>query len=232
MGSSFRKGSSQSGQAEGAAQQQIAIANALFQESTPGRQAALGQLTNFLQTGAIPMSLTGDITTQEQELASAREGILGGGARGGQLQQALVQLPVQRLAMRDQLRSGIFNTALGSLLGQAPVALQGLGSAAGTLSNLGGQRIQQNMAFQQGTGQLAGGLAKLALCWIAMRLYGPASCEVAVLRHWLLSARRHWWFTRFYARYGEWLSQRSWVGLWRPWFDRLVQQARGDLWGL
>ena len=191
----------------------------------------------------------------ESEQGRLREQLLAGGARGGLLQQQLAQTALQgglqrtgllqqdvlrqeeRDLARANLRSQLFGGGLEYGTGGLSLGLQGLGqgaaglgSAAGNLNTLGAQRIQQNMAFQQGLGQLVGGLAKS--CWIAIRLYGLDSCEVNILRYWLFTARRHWWFTGLYLRYGEWLSRRCWVGLWRPWFDRLIQHARGDVWGL
>ena len=106
--------------------------------------------------GKLPTALPGNLGLQEQELASAKNYILQNTPRGGLQQRVLAELPLQRLAMRDALRGEVYNTALGATLGQAPVALQGLGSAASNLNNLGAQRIQQNMAFQGGLGSLLG----------------------------------------------------------------------------
>lgn len=163
MGSTFRKGSRESGQAGGSAGQLDAMSAQILREGGALRTPAFGQLAGFLNTGTIPMALTGGIGAQEQELAAARRSILESGARGGQLRQALAELPLQRLGMRDQLRSNIFGMALNAGLGSANAGIQGMASAQNTLNSLGQQRIQQNNAFQQGVGQIGGlGLGMLA----------------------------------------------------------------------
>ncbi len=154
MGSTFRKGSQQSGQATG-------ISDKLNQFATaPAKTGSMayGQLGNFLQNGRLPssLSLTGplqDIAGQQQ---TANQGILDTGARGGQLQSALANNVLQgqlgRQSMLSQLQQGLFGQALGG----SPVGMGGMGNAAGLLSQLGQQRMGQNQAFLGGLGQLAG----------------------------------------------------------------------------
>lgn len=169
MGSTFRKGSEQTGQSAGMSNEQGAIASRLLNESQPLRTSSLNQLTNFMDTGKIPMALNvnmaGDIGTQEQELASARNQILDTGVRGGQMTTALAQLPVQRLQARDAVRANYENTLRESLFGtgasmgivQAPqVGFGGMSAAASNLNSLGEQRQKQNAQFQQGMGQMIG----------------------------------------------------------------------------
>lgn len=163
MGSAFRKGSQQTGQATGISGEQAAISRELFELARPGITTALGQLGTALETGQLPLGMTGQLGTQEQELQAARLGILNEVPRGGLQQQLLGELPLRRLLGRDELRGQLYNVALGALLGQAPTAISGLGSAAANLTGLGGQRIQQNLALQQGLGQLVGAGGRLAL---------------------------------------------------------------------
>lgn len=192
------------------------------------------------------------------EQGRLRNELMSQGSRGGLLQQQLGQLSLQgslnrvglqqqdllRQEARDVQRAGLRQSLFGGAgelgTGSQSLAFQGLaqgaqtqGAAASNLNSLGLQRIQQNMAAQQGIGQALGaGLGMLGKgCWIAMRLYGPDAPATHLLRFWLGAYRPTWWFTRFYQRYGRWLSQRCWVGLWRPWFDYLTRCARRDLYG-
>lgn len=159
MGSVFRKGSRQSGQSTGSSNQLDAAGAAIIKQGDPLRSAAYGQLGNFLNTGQLPSAMTGDIGQQEQELASAKQGILNTGTRGGQLRTALAQLPLNRLAMRDQLRHGTFDSALAAGLGSFSAGGTAMGNAAANLNSLGQQRMAQNQQAKQGIGQAGGMLA-------------------------------------------------------------------------
>lgn len=169
MGSTFRKGSEQSGQATGLADQAAATAmNALLPYAKNAARVGnvgYGQLGNFLKTGQLPpsLSLTGplqDIAGQQQ---TANQQILDTGTRGGQLNSALANNVLQgqlaRQSMTSQMQQNLFNAGLGgSSLGFGGMnnAISGAQNSAGILSTLGAQRIGQNQAFQGGLGQLAG----------------------------------------------------------------------------
>ena len=163
MGSVFRKGSQQTGQATGSANKLSDASQAMIEQGAPLRGAAFGQLGGFLNSGQLPSAMTGGIGTNEQELAAAKQGILRSGVRGGQMRQSLAQLPLQRLQMRDALRGGAFDTALSAGLGSFSAGSQGMQGAANTLSNLGAQRMQQNKEAKQGAGQMAGTGGKMAM---------------------------------------------------------------------
>lgn len=115
----------------------------------------------------------------EQRVLNQR--LMSQGNRGGQLQQQLAQAAIQggiqrsglqqqdllRQEGRDVARTGIRQTLFGAAsdmgagglsLGMQGVGqgMAGLGQAAMNMNSLGAQRIQENMAFQQGMGQLAG----------------------------------------------------------------------------
>ena len=157
MGSIFRKGSEQSGQSTGSSNSLNNSAQRLIAQGDPLRSQSFGQLGNFLQTGQLPSAMTGGIGTNEQELAAAKQGILRSGVRGGQMRSSLAQLPLQRLQMRDSLRSGAFDTALSAGLGSFNAGSSGMQGAASNLNVLGAQRMQQNKEAKQGIGKAAGG---------------------------------------------------------------------------
>ena len=156
MGSIFRKGSADTSRSSRSSEALSEAGAEMLRQGAPLRSATYGQLGGFLKTGRIPGALTGDIGTQEQELASARQGILNSGVRGGQLRTDLAQLPLNRLAMRDQLRSSVFNTALGAGQNSYSTAAGGMGTAASNLNSLGQGRIAQNQLAKQGIGTMGG----------------------------------------------------------------------------
>lgn len=223
MGSTFRKGSAQTGQSAGSSSALDAMSAQILRQGAKLRDPAFEQLAGFLNTGQIPAALTGSIGTQEQELATAKRGIEESGARGGQLRTALAQLPLERLGMRDKLRSGIFDTALNVGMGSAQSGIAGMGQAAANLNSLGAQRIQQNQMFQQGLGNAVGKGVGSALgkpgCWIAARFYGWADPRTRRIRAWFFYHRPSWWLTRCYARHGAWASQQPWIWTVKPVFD-------------
>lgn len=154
MGSTFRKGSEQSGQAGGLGNRLGEYAN---QIAGVGSQA-YGQLGDFLKTGQLPssLSLTGPLQDIASQQATAKQGILDTGARGGQLQSLLANNILQGQMARQSMTSNLQNQLFGQALGGAPVGMGGLGNAGGLLSNLGAQRMGQNAAFQGGLGQMLG----------------------------------------------------------------------------
>ena len=161
MGSVFRKGSAQTGQSTGYSNILAREAIRLMREGTPLRQQAFGQLGNFLQSGRLPSAMTGAIGQQEQEMASARRAILNSGVRCGQLRTELAQLPLQRLQMRDALRSDVFNAALSAGLGSFSQGGNAMGMSAANLNSLGQGRIAQNQAAKSMLGGGAGALLSL-----------------------------------------------------------------------
>lgn len=158
MGSIFRKGSSQTGQSTASSNDLNAASTGLIKQGDPLRTQAFGQLGDFLKSGQLPSAMTGGIGTNEQELAAAKQGILRSGVRGGQMRTSLAQLPLQRLQMRDSLRSGAFDTALSAGLGSFNAGSSGMQGAANNLNVLGAQRMQQNKEAKQGIGKAAGSL--------------------------------------------------------------------------
>lgn len=156
MGSVFRKGSSQTGQSTASSNTLNAAAEGLINQGDPLRKESFGQLGDFLKTGQLPSAMTGGIGTNEQELAAAKQGILRSGVRGGQMRTGLAQLPLQRLQMRDSLRSGAFDTALSAGLGSFNAGSSGMQGAASNLNVLGAQRMQQNKEAKQGAGKVLG----------------------------------------------------------------------------
>ena len=131
MGSTFRKGSSQSGQSEALSQQMANIAGrqtALAEEQAaitrPLRTGAANTLSGFLQTGVTPSFLDLPTTVSplaatplqasplaalslpslESEQAILRRRLLGQGSRGGLLQQQLAQSALQGGLQRTGLQ--------------------------------------------------------------------------------------------------------------------------------
>jgi hypothetical protein len=160
MGSTFNKGSQQSGQATGYGNQLGFFAQA------PGStgNTAYEQLGRFLKQGQLPpsLSLTGPLQDLAHQQATANQGILDTGARGGMLQSALSNNILQGQMGRQNMLSNLQNQLFGQALGGTPVAMAGLGNSGNLLSNLGAQRIGQNQAFQGSLGQLAGMAGKAA----------------------------------------------------------------------
>lgn len=129
------------------------------------REPGIELLKKTLRTGEIPdQFLTGPMQAQEQQLTQAKTGILNSGVRGGQLTRSLSELPIRRLAGRDQLRSQFANNALGMSLqygfGGASPAIQGLTSLATGSGNLGmqlgGQEDSRAGAIGSGAGMAIG----------------------------------------------------------------------------
>lgn len=145
------------GQASSA--QQAEFSRRLFNLTSGLRQGGVGQLEDFL-VGGTPQFLVGPIQQQEQALGQEKAAILNTGVKGGQLRDALLNVVLQRGLGRDALRSEAFNTAVGLGFGQAPIAIQGLGQAARTSSQLGlglaSQEQQRREATKGGLGSLVG----------------------------------------------------------------------------
>ena len=200
--------------------------------------------------------------TLESQFSRAREGILSGGpARGGLQSTLLANLESERaagltgLASMGQQRQieNIFRTG-GLVTGQNQLSLGGLGSAAGTFSNLAGQRAALAGQLGQAAGLTAGlgmagkgaggaaagkGAAETAatlaagggaFCWIAAALYGYGTEEFRLARRWIFEE----WnsplaiLSRFlYRTFGQRIA--TWplaLRMLRPWFDLAVQKAR------
>jgi len=160
MGSTFSKGSQQTGQATG-------LGNSLgyYGDRAAGvGDKAYGQLSKFLSSGMLPPSLsfTGPLQDIAGQQHTANQGILDTGARGGQLNSLLANNVLQGQILRQNMVSEMQKRLFGQALGGSEVGMGGLGNAGGLLSNLGAQRIGQNQAFQGGLGQLAGAAGKAA----------------------------------------------------------------------
>ena len=158
MGSTFRKGSEQSGQSGG-------LSNLMAQYASGAAKTgstAYGQLGDFLKNGQLPpsLSLTGPLQDLAGQQATANQGILDTGARGGQLNSLLANNVLQGQMARQSMSSNLRTQLFGQALGGSSVGLGGLGNAAGNLTNLGGQRIAQNNLFQSGLGQLGNKIGK------------------------------------------------------------------------
>ena len=143
---------------QGSAAQQADISLNLFNLTRGLRKGGVAQFEELL-AGGTPRFLTGPIQAQEQGLSLAQERILNTGIKGGQLRDKLADLQIQRLLGRDAIRSEAFNTGVGLGFGQAPVAIQGLGQAAQTQSQLGlelgAQEQQRREATKGGLGNAA-----------------------------------------------------------------------------
>src|SRR5207245_4844676 len=147
----FRKGSEQSGQAAGLANQLGQVGGDITAQQSALRQITMPQLGTFAGTGQLPTPFNQILGQGAQELgtqgSAARQSILDTGARGGALQAALTQAQAQRMQGLDALRAQLGGTLYGTGL-QAAVNPQGSLGAAQVLGNLGAQRISQNQAFK------------------------------------------------------------------------------------
>jgi hypothetical protein len=141
------------------------LAQKIVKQSRNVSGPAFMQMGEFMNTGRMPVGMTGEIGAQEQELAAAKRDIQETGVRGGQMKTALAQLPLERLGMRDQMRSKMFELAVNSSLGASGQGFSAQGAAASNLNTLGAQRIQQNQSLVgmggQGAGMLAGAAAAM-----------------------------------------------------------------------
>src|SRR5215472_4678465 len=163
MGSSFRKGSAPSGQAQTASSVPGLLSSALFaNQQIPLQSSYFNQFQNFLGSGQLPQPFQQALGSAQQDLAQGAgantQAIQDTGVRGGQLRDALVNAQVQRMVGLDRARAAInqnlfgqgqnaaFNTAL-------PQTALG---AAQNLTGLGAQRIGQNQLLQKGVGALGG----------------------------------------------------------------------------
>lgn len=141
-----------------------------------------GQTPSFLDLDATVQPLAAlSLPALANQQTLMRNQLVNQGIRGGQLQQSLasnilqgglqrtglLQQDALRQEQRDIARTGIRSSLFGAAsdlgtgglsLGIQGVgsALSGLSNAAGNLNSLGSQRIQENMALNQGLGQLAG----------------------------------------------------------------------------
>lgn len=186
------------------------------------------------------------------------------GARGGLLSQQLAQSRMntglqraglqvqdvlrqdQRDVQRAQLRQMLFGGAtdfgqggFASALQGFNSAQQGLGSAANSLTQLSGQRINQNMAKTGKAGETGGAIAGAAaaamfMCHIAIVLYGPDSWKIWRIREYLharsqesLLAACGVWLYRRYGPYAAELVKRYQpirsMACW--YFDKLLVRA-------
>lgn len=159
MGNSFRKGSTQGKQSEMVSNNMAYEAAKIFKQGEGIRTPAFAQLTNGVRHGTVGIGVTGDAQTQREELKAAQRDVLESGVSGGQARTALAQLPLDRKASRDALRSQMFNLALGSSQSATSLGMQGKAAVAANLNSLGQQRIQQNGML---TGAGAGGAAGVA----------------------------------------------------------------------
>lgn len=98
------------------------------------------------------------------QFGAARQNIIQGGARGGQLTDRLIQLEQARAAASSGVRTNIlanaFQQALGVGTQQPALAFSGLSAGANTLANVGAQQAaigaQQQAALGQGLGSIIG----------------------------------------------------------------------------
>lgn len=152
----FDAGGSGDGVAPGAAGDTTAeMSRRIFNQTQPLRDETTSQLLDFLK-GGTPAFLAGPTTAQEQSLQAARQGIIGTGARGGQLNRSLMELPVRRLIGREQLRSQFFSPAADLAFRGAQTGISGTGQAEGLAFQNQQLQVQQDMAQQQSLGNLLG----------------------------------------------------------------------------
>ena len=132
--------------------------------SAPGATSPFFDVSRFPQYAALK-------NATEAQYGRARDATIGTTPSGGALSSALANLEGQRANTLVQGTGDIANQemarAFALATGTTPVALSGLGSAAGSLSNLGAAQAQQQASALQGIGagvgsQIAGKGGKTA----------------------------------------------------------------------
>ena len=115
----------------------------------------------------------------------------------------------------------------------------------GGMNTIGQQNIEQNLGQQQinlqkkdwadylsqvmgSVGNLAGGVAGAALCWIAREIYGEQNPKWKLFRTWLITKAPKWFF-KFYIKFGPriatFISNKPLLkAVVRKWMDKRICQ--------
>lgn len=150
------------------------LANQLFKQTDPLRSSTISTLQSVL-TGQRPSTLgpfAPALDTVNQQYDQARQNILAGGARGGQLNQLLADTDRARAAtisgLDADVRTQAFNQALGTGFGSVPQVFGGLtgagsvyGTAANTFSNLANRQAAGKSSSKGGASGSLGAVAGL-----------------------------------------------------------------------
>lgn len=153
------------------------MANIISQEyenTTPMRSMITGDLTNFLNTGAISDSLSPVYAAGKSGIEGqyniGKENLLASVPRGGGMTQGLVDLESNRADSLGNLQGDIatdmYNKAYGYATGTPSQSVSGLSNVSGTYSNRmaaeTAANAQQNAAATSAMGNLGQGLGKVA----------------------------------------------------------------------
>lgn len=224
-------GAPQQNQADALNATQAQISQDIYNQTQPGRTAAqgltLGAMTGDLSSPAFASLMAPSRDTYENQFSTARQNILQTApARGGQLNQALLQQQLQRPYDLARIQQGfqlpLIEAGINTSYGAPSTSLAGLSNASqGALGSASYGQKQQAQNVQQ-TQQLGYGLGKGAaalFCWIAMLLYGPRSQRVKHLRRgliqWASRSLAGRLMVRCYVRHGEqtaaWLARHRWA---------------------
>lgn len=167
-------GAAQQNQADALSTIQAEIAQNLYQQTDPNRQAALnltgGALTGGYDSPYLTQGFAPIRDQYEGGFQAARENLLQTNpARGGQLNKALMLQDLQRArdlaALQAQFRLPLIEAGINTAFGAPSTSLQGLGSAAQTAlgsANYGLAQQAQNVRQTQQLGQGIGKLASMA----------------------------------------------------------------------
>lgn len=154
--------------AEAASESLADIAESVFEETAPIRGQTLERLESTLGGNfpAGPVFEAQKLAT-EQQFDRARERTIASAPRGGALTGALGDVESARAATLAGITGDIFQRDVGAAqaaaFGAPPVAISGLGSAAGTQAALAQAQAGQKGATAQALGQGAGIATGLAL---------------------------------------------------------------------
>lgn len=156
-------------------EQLAAMGKQLFVETGPQRRALYPQFTSVLEgtwrpeTSPMysPLFATAKLGV-EQQYQNAMENLLGGAPSGGGLTRAMGQLETSRAKQAGSLPATIgggliedmINKAYGTAFGMPQEAMQGLSTAAATLSSRQGQAMAAQAAGKGGKGSMFGGLGQ------------------------------------------------------------------------
>ena len=170
-------GASQANTADRLTDVQARLAQQLWDQTDPNRKVAIEQLGNVLG-GQSPLAQSMFAPTRdlfEKQFTAQRQNILDTSpARGGQLNQALlnmqIQKPFQLAQLEAQTRLPLIEAGINTAFGAPSTSLQGLGQANQSAlqgAQFGLNRRQSNLgnakAFGQGAGQLLGTAGKAFL---------------------------------------------------------------------
>lgn len=218
------------------------IAERQLNEAQPIKNALLGRSAQFLGGGG---DLYGTPSFQalksatDTQFNTARNNIMSRLPQGGALLESLADLEGQKASSLSQGYGNLYENELSRAFalgtGQAPVAMNALGQAAGISGQIANAQSQQQAAMTQGLGYAAGsylgsaygaggskaagsvassaGSSAAAACWVAEVLYGMDSFETQTIRAYVLSHMQDksifGYFCRLYSRYGKYWAKKT-----------------------